>query len=340
MKLNDLTKLYQKKVDTYLKDVKEYIMLNGDTNIEPEDKVVEKQHKKFREHVERFIKNFGKEASDYIDKSLKEYIETHGGKRPPKQWEKEQRFLFVEERIAVPIERFKENFFKRFQYEPQKHHLLKYTEYGVKHLFYESWKEYHIKLSNKSKKNGIEQDNNGVINRYGYHEENPPTRPINPFKRAQKIGNDKYRQRQIRQESSKSPVNPLKQVQQSGQDKIMQPTKQEEMTIAKEVENLATIDTFKQTSKRTFKDDIEEQIFSALQEAPDFVQRQQGLMPPPKPIINVIDGDDGESWQEKIKKTGYDPRKDPIITPFIAKLVEEGIEIPGMKGIEVIDDFI
>ncbi|CAG8712743.1 13855_t:CDS:1, partial [Racocetra fulgida] len=310
---------------------KEYIMLNGDTDIEPEDKEIERQQKKFQEHVERFIKNFGKEASDYIEKSLKEYTETHEGKRPPKQWEKEQRFSFVEERIAVPIERFKENFFKRFQYEPQKQHLLKYTDYGIKHLFYESWKEYHIKLSNKSKKNGTEQDNNGVINRYGYHEENPSTRPINPFKRAQKIGNEKYRQRQIRQENGKSPVNPFIQAQPNGQ-------KQEEMTIAKEEAKLTSDDTIKQISKRTFKDDIEEQIFSALQEAPDFVQRQQGLIPPPKPIINIID--EGESWQEKIKKTGYDPRKDPIITPFIAKLVEEGIEIPGMRGIEIIDDFI
>ncbi|CAG8606421.1 2099_t:CDS:1 [Scutellospora calospora] len=337
MKLNDLTKLYQKKVETYLKGAKVYIMLNGDTHFEPENKEIEEQQKKFREQVEKFIKNFGKEASDYIDKKIKEFIETHGGKRPSKQWEKEQRFSFVEERIAIPIETFKENFFKRFQYEPQKHHLLKYIDYGVKHLFFESWKEYHIKLSNKSKKKGHEQDNNGVINRYGYHEDNPPTRPINPFKQAQKIGNEKFRQRQLRQESNKSLVNPFRQAQQSVQDKTKQ-TKQDDTPVTEGTAALASVDKFKQEPKRTFKDDIEEQIFSALQDAPDFVQRQQGLISQPKPVINIID--DGESWQEKIKKTGYDPRKDPIIIPFITKLVEEGIEIPGMKGIEVIDDFI
>ncbi|KAF0415326.1 hypothetical protein F8M41_007638 [Gigaspora margarita] len=304
MKLNDLTKLYQKNVDKYLKDTKEYIMLNGEMNVESENKV-EEQQKKFREHVERFIKNFGKEAADYIDKSLKEYMETHGGKSPSKQWEKKQRFSFVEERIAVPIERFRDNFFKRFQYEPQKHHLMKYTDYGVKYLFYESWKEYHIKLSNKSKKNGIEQDDNEVINRYGYHEENPPTRQLNPFKQAQKIGNEKYKQRQSRQEGSKNLVNPFRQSQQSGQDKFKQQTKQDDVnSVTKGTLTLPLVDTI--TS--------------------------------PKPINYYIV--DGESWQEKIKRTGYDPRKDPILKPFIEKLVEEGIEIPGMRGMEIIDDFL
>ncbi|CAG8828949.1 18774_t:CDS:1, partial [Gigaspora rosea] len=59
MKLNDLTKLYQKNVDKYLKDTKEYIMLNGDT-----ENKVEEQQKIFKEKVESFIKDFGKEAAD------------------------------------------------------------------------------------------------------------------------------------------------------------------------------------------------------------------------------------------------------------------------------------
>ncbi|RIB13365.1 hypothetical protein C2G38_2248896 [Gigaspora rosea] len=305
MKLNDLTKLYQKNVDKYLKDTKEYIMLNGDT-----ENKVEEQQKIFKEKVESFIKDFGKEAADYIDKSMKEYMETHGGKSPSKQWEKKQRFSFVEERIAVYIETFKENFFKKFQYEPQKHHLMKYPKYGVKYLFYESWKEYHIKLSNKSTKNGIEQDDNEVINRYGYHEENPLTRQLNPFKQAQKIGNEKYKQRQSRQECSKNLVNPFRQAQQSGQDKFKQQTKQDDVnSVTKGTLTTLTLPL-----------------------------RQQELIPPPKPINNYID--DGESWQEKIKRTGYDPRKDPILKPFIEKLVEEGIEIPGMRGMEIIDDFL
>ncbi|CAG8699049.1 4920_t:CDS:2 [Gigaspora rosea] len=231
-------------------------------------------------------------------------------KSPSKQWEKKQRFSFVEERIAVYIETFKENFFKKFQYEPQKHHLMKYPKYGVKYLFYESWKEYHIKLSNKSTKNGIEQDDNEVINRYGYHEENPLTRQLNPFKQAQKIGNEKYKQRQSRQECSKNLVNPFRQAQQSGQDKFKQQTKQDDVnSVTKGTLTTLTLPL-----------------------------RQQELIPPPKPINNYID--DGESWQEKIKRTGYDPRKDPILKPFIEKLVEEGIEIPGMRGMEIIDDFL
>ncbi|CAG8476488.1 8576_t:CDS:1 [Dentiscutata erythropus] len=329
MKLNDLTKLFQRNVDLYLKDTKEYIMLNGDMNIEPENKKVEEQQKKFKENVESFIKNFGKEASDHIEKNTNEYMKTHEGRRPSKQWEKEQRFSFVEERIGVSVQRFKENFFKRFQYEPQKHHLMKYADYGVKYLFYETWKEYHIKLSNKCKKNEIKKDNNDIISRYGYHEENSPTRQINPFKQAQMIGNEKFRQKQ---ESTKNLFNPLRQTQQSGLDKFKQ-QKQDVNSVTKGTPTLPSADTstFKQTQKRLYNDDTDELIFSALQEVPDDeVQSSQK-----KSIL-----EDGKSWQEKIKETGYDPRKDPILKHFIKKLVEDGIEIPGMKGMEIIDDFL
>ncbi|CAG8684084.1 13737_t:CDS:1, partial [Dentiscutata heterogama] len=322
--LSDLTKLFQRNVDLYLKDTKEYIMLNDDMNIEPENKKVEEQQKKFKENVESFIKNFGKEASEHIEKITKEYMETHEDKRPSKQWEKEQRFSFVEERIAVSVQRFKENFFKRFQYEPQKHHLMKYTDYGVKYLFYETWKEYHIKLSNKCKKN-----DNDVISRYGYHEENSPTRQINPFKQAQMIGNEKFRQRQ---ESTKTLFNPLRQSQQSGLDKFKQ-QKQDVNSVTKGTPTLPSADTstFKQAQKKPYNEDTEEMIFSALQEVPDY-----DVQPPQKKSIL----EDGKSWQEKIRETGYDPRKDPILKPFIEKLIEDGIEIPGMRGMEIIDDFL